>query len=179
MKKIAQKIYKWVNRKHNPDYFWKVRSRALNNNSVFRLIYKFKYYRLVRLNGASIPLKAKFTECPDFPHGMNGIFISSGAQIGKGCTIFHQVTIGSNTLRDSKNHGAPIVGDNVYIGAGAKIIGGVKVGNNVRIGANCVVTQDIPENSTVVLPAPVVILHSESRENKFVPWNEYLEGDIV
>lgn len=88
MKKIAQKIYKWVNRKHNPDYFWKIRSKALSNNSILRLFYKFYYYRLVRINGASIPLKAEFADCPDFPHGMNGIFISSGAKIGGGALFF-------------------------------------------------------------------------------------------
>ena len=53
------------------------------------------------------------------------------AKIGKNCTIFHQVTIGSNTLEGSKHYGAPTIGDNCFIGAGAKIIGKVKVGDNV------------------------------------------------
>ena len=50
--------------------------------------------------------------------------------------------------------GAPVIGDNVYIGAGAKIIGGVRIGNNVRIGAGCVVVEDVPDNCTVVMPKP-------------------------
>ena len=47
------------------------------------------------------------------PHGLAGIFISYGASIGEGCTIFHQVTIGSNTLPDSRGQGAPTIGRNV------------------------------------------------------------------
>ena len=50
-----------------------------------------------------------------------------------------------------------MVGDNVYIGTGAKPIGNIKIGNNVKIGANCVVFMDVPDNCTVVLPKPRVI----------------------
>lgn len=106
------------------------------------------------------------------PHGLAGIFISYGARIGKGCTIFHQVTIGSNTLADSRGQGAPVIGDNVYIGAGAKIIGAVTVGDGARIGANAVVTFDVPANATVVLEAPRVILHDGPRDNTFLSWEQ-------
>ena len=104
------------------------------------------------------------------PHGLNGIFISDGATIGKNCVIFHQVTIGSNTLEDSKGRGAPTIGDNVYIGAGAKIIGRVKIGNNVRIGANCVVVENIPDNCVVVLNKPR-ILQKSNIINKFIVYD--------
>ena len=93
--------------------------------------------------------------------------------MGSGCTIFQHVTIGSNTLPNTKNPGAPVIGDNVYIGAGAKIIGGIRIGNNVRIGANCVVTTDIPDNCTVVLPAPRVIQRAEPMDNTFKNWGVY------
>ena len=91
------------------------------------------------------------------PHGFSGIFISKNAIIGKNCTIFQQVTIGSNELIGSKHYGAPIIGDNVYIGAGAKIIGNCKIGNNVKIGANCVVTESIESDTTVVTNYPRII----------------------
>ena len=107
------------------------------------------------------------------PHGMAGIFISYGAKVGPGCTIFHQVTIGSNTLPDSRGQGAPVIGRNVYIGAGAKIIGGVTVGDNARIGANCAVTFDVPANATVVPGQPKVILHDAPRDNAFQTWEQY------
>lgn len=71
--------------------------------------------------------------------------ISDRAVIGNNVTIFHQVTIGLGA--DGK---APVIGDNCLIGAGAKVIGGIKIGNQVKIGANCVVCQDIPAHSTVV-----------------------------
>src|SRR5699024_11656176 len=99
-----------------------------------------------------------FASEPFFPHGITGIFISQGAKIGKDAVIFQQVTIGSNTLKGSKSYGAPVIGDNCYIGAGAKIIGGIKIGDNVRIGANAVVVKDVPDNAVVVnQPGRVII----------------------
>lgn len=81
------------------------------------------------------------------PH-ISGIIISCFAEIGEGCTILQQVTIGQESIRHKGQ--APTIGNNVYIGAGAKIIGPIKIGNNVRIGANAVVTKDVPDNCTVV-----------------------------
>lgn len=69
-----------------------------------------------------------------------------------------QVTIGGS-MHNKKNDNAPIIGDNVLIGAGAKIIGNIIVGNNVKIGANCIVVDDVPDNSTVVLNKPRIIKH--------------------
>lgn len=103
-----------------------------------------------------------------FPHGLSGVFISSGAMIGDGCVIFQHVTIGSNALDDSKNKGCPVIGKNCYIGAGAKIIGNVKIGDNVRIGANTVVTKDVPDNVTVVGAKCRVIEHDYELKNQFV-----------
>lgn len=128
---------------------------------------RFMVLKINKRNGSSIPNRAKIGRNAVFPHGLTGVFISSGASIGDNCVIFHQVTIGSNTLADSKSFGAPVIGNNVYIGCGAKIIGSVHVGDNVRIGANCVVTTDIPDNATVVMHKPAIILHAEGRDNSF------------
>lgn len=100
-------------------------------------------------NNSSIAWNSTFKGIPCLPHGMKSIFISGGATIGRNCVIFQQVTIGSNTLADSKGIGAPVIGDSCYIGAGAKIIGNVTIGDNVRIGANAVVYKDVPSNSVV------------------------------
>ncbi len=81
------------------------------------------------------------------PH-ISGIVISYFAEIGDRCTIYQQVTIGQESIGHKGR--APTIGNNVYIGAGAKIIGPIKIGNNVKIGANTVVTRDVPDNSTVV-----------------------------
>lgn len=51
------------------------------------------------------------------------------------------------------------IGNNVMFGAGAKVLPGINIGNNVKIGANCVVIEDIPDNATVVLPRPRIIVH--------------------
>ncbi|WP_113808598.1 DapH/DapD/GlmU-related protein [Enterococcus faecium] len=98
---------------------------------------------------------AKFEERPYLPHGLNGIIVSNDAIIGRQCQLYHQVTIGGG------NGGSPVIGDNVLIGAGAKIIGPVKIGNNVKIGAGCVVTIDVPDNATVVMDKPRIILNRD------------------
>lgn len=116
-----------------------------------RKIYFLKFKLLQKYFGAAIPISAKFGKNIVFPHGLHGIFISKDAIIGNDCTIFQQVTIGRNDIKNSKRYGTPIIGNNVYIGCDAKIIGNVKVGDNVKIGANCVVTEDLPDNCTCVL----------------------------
>lgn len=83
-----------------------------------------------------------------------GIVIARTARIGARCLIRHQVTI-ANTVT-----GAAIIGDDVQIGAGAKIIGNVTIGNRARIGANAVVLDDVPADVTVAgIPARVVKRH--------------------
>lgn len=148
---------------------WRYREKALTSRSALvRGINKCKYYKQMNKFNAFIPLQSHFEDMPMFAHNYSGIFISVNAQIGKNCVIFHQVTIGSNTLPDSNGKGAPKIGNNVYIGCGAKIIGNVTVGDNVRIGANCVVTKDIPDNCTVVAPHPRIIEHTAPKDNRFV-----------
>ena len=80
-------------------------------------------------------------------------------RIGSNATIFQGVTLGAKELDFSYSQGSrPLIGDNVVIGAGAKILGAVTLGNDVRIGANSVVLSDIPEGSLAVgAPAKIVI----------------------
>lgn len=83
-----------------------------------------------------------------------GIVINTNVRAGRNLVVYHGVTIGS------ERNQSPILGDNVYIGSGAKIIGGVAVGSNVRVGANAVVTHDIPDGATVVgIPAQIVRMY--------------------
>ena len=141
--------------------------RATCNNFLLKKLYSLFLRPILSYHGSYIGSGAKFKNMAVFPHGITGIFISSGAQIGLNCVIFHQVTIGSNTLKNSKQYGAPRIGDNVYIGTGAKIIGNVLIGNNVRIGANAVVVTDIPDNATVVNQPSRVIIKNGNRDNSF------------
>jgi serine O-acetyltransferase len=81
----------------------------------------------------------------------NGVVINGRVQGGAGICIEHQVTIGADRRR------SPRLGDHVFIGAGAKIIGPVTVGSHSRIGANAVVVSDVPDHATAVgVPARIV-----------------------
>lgn len=82
-----------------------------------------------------------------------GIIIHSQARIGDRVVIMQQVTIGGS--RRGQND-APVIEDEVYIGAGARVLGRVRVGRNAVIGANAVVTRDVPANATVVGPNRLV-----------------------
>lgn len=148
---------------YNHEKYWRRRDKIFdkNTNSILKAYYKL-YIRHINLkqnadiNFCTNNEKNNFLGRPFCPHGLNGIVIAGGAVIGKKCFLSHQVTIGrSNGL-------APVIVDNVYIGPGAKIFGGIKIGNNVRIGANCVVFEDIPDNATVVLQKPRTIIKSEN-----------------
>lgn len=87
-------------------------------------------------------------------HGM-GVVIGETAEIGDNCTIYQGVTLGGTGKDVGKRH--PTLGDNVMIGAGAKVLGPVKIGSNSKIAANAVVLREVPENSTAVgIPAKVV-----------------------
>lgn len=119
-------------------------------------------------HGSYIGIGATLKGIPYLPHGLNGIFISDNATIGKNCVIFQQVTIGSSITAGSDHNGSPIIGDNCYIGVGAKIIGNIHVGNNCRIGANAVVYEDIPDNSVVVMSKTRVITKDEPLDNRFI-----------
>lgn len=79
------------------------------------------------------------------------IMIHDSVKIGENATIYNGVTIGLQHDTDTQG---PVLGDNVYVGTGAKILGPVKIGNNVSVGANAVVIRDIPDNSIAVgIPA--------------------------
>lgn len=172
-KSIRRRIFRILTARENAGYWWRIREKACNGRGIVKYYNVFRWTRNSQRCGAFLPLNTKFEGKPSFPHGFFGVFISSGAVIGKNCTIFHHVTIGSNTLPGTKRPGAPVIGDNVFIGAGAKIIGNVRIGNNVRIGAGCVVVSDVPDNSTVVMPAPIIITHDSPRENRFVTWDNF------
>lgn len=82
-------------------------------------------------------------------HG-TGVVIGETAEIGNNCTIYHQVTLGGTGKDTGKRH--PTVGDNVLIGAGAKLLGPFKVGDNAMIGAGSVVVEEVEAETTVTGP---------------------------
>ena len=161
---------------YDDEKFWKRRHLVVTGEAHgFRKVYYSLYIdRVMRRCAADImPGWSDERSCPceNFAappnitaHGINGIVIAGGAKIGRNVTIFHQVTIGRSRGK------APVIGDNVFIGPGAKIFGGIHVGNNVKIGANCVVFEDVPDNSTIVLGKPRVIEHD--KPSRYIVFDE-------
>lgn len=87
-------------------------------------------------------------------HGM-GVVIGETAEIGDDCTLYHGVTLGGTTWNKGKRH--PTLGNNVVVGAGAKVLGPILISNYARIGSNAVVLKDVPEEATVVgVPGRIV-----------------------
>lgn len=87
-------------------------------------------------------------------HGM-GVVIGETAEIGSDCTLYHGVTLGGTTWNKGKRH--PTLGNNVVVGAGAKILGPFKVGDGARIGSNSVVVREVPNGATVIgIPGRIV-----------------------
>jgi serine O-acetyltransferase len=80
-------------------------------------------------------------------HGM-GVVIGETAELGQNVTLLQGVTLGGTSLKREKRH--PTLGDNVVVGAGAKVIGAFSIGHGSRIGAGSVVVREVPENSVVV-----------------------------
>lgn len=104
--------------------------------------------------GIEIHPAAKIGKGLVIDHGM-GVVIGETTEIGDNCTIYQGVTLGGTGKDTGKRH--PTLGNNVLVGAGAKVLGPFKVGDNSRIAANAVVLTEIPENSTAVgVPARVV-----------------------
>jgi len=97
--------------------------------------------------GISIPYTTKIGSGFYIGH-FGGIVVNSKAIIGSNCNISHGVTIGETYRGNSK--GTPVIGNQVFLGPGAKVLGNIHIGNNAAIGANAVVTKDVPENGVVV-----------------------------
>ncbi len=122
---------------------------------IAHFLYRHKIFFLARLisqlgrffTGIEIHPGAKIGKRLFIDHGM-GIVIGETAEIGNDCTIYHQVTLGGTGKDKNKRH--PTVGNNVMIGAGAKVLGPIKIGDNVKIGAGAVVLHDISGNATAV-----------------------------
>jgi len=111
------------------------------------------------LTGIEIHPAAKIGKGFFIDHGM-GVVIGETAEIGDSVTLFQGVTIGGTGKERGKRH--PTLGNHVVVGAGAKILGGIKVGDNVKIGANSVVLKSVPANSTVIgVPGRIIKAEGE------------------
>ncbi|NLW74619.1 MAG: serine O-acetyltransferase [Clostridiales bacterium] len=135
---------------------------ALIYYRVAHFFYKTHWYFIARLisqlgrffTGIEIHPGAKIGKCLFIDHGM-GVVIGETAEIGDYCTIYQGVTLGGTGKDTGKRH--PTLGNNVMVGAGAKILGPFKVGDNAKIAAGAVVLSEVPPNTTAVgIPARIV-----------------------
>ena len=107
-----------------------------------------------RRTGIEIHPGATIGRCLFIDHGM-GIVFGETCEIGDNCTIYHGVTLGGTGKDTGKRH--PTLGNNVLVGAGARVLGPMKIGDNSKIAANAVVLEEVPPNCTAVgVPARVV-----------------------
>ena len=128
---------------------------ALFSHRIAHFFYNIKLFFIARLisqltrffTGIEIHPGATIGKRLMIDHGM-GIVIGETAVIGDDCVIYHQVTLGGTGKEKLKRH--PTIGNNVLIGAGAKLLGPINIGDNVKIGAGSVVLKSIEKNSTVV-----------------------------
>jgi serine O-acetyltransferase len=111
-------------------------------------------------------------------HGA-GVVIGETAEVGNDVTLYHGVTLGGTSWNQGKRH--PTLGDNVMVGAGAKILGPVVIGDGARVGANSVVIGDVPEGRTVIgIPGKVVHVREAGSVNPYgIDLNHHLIPDPV
>ncbi len=133
-----------------------LKARELKN--FYYAVFRYRSYKLLLANDFSTKdpigtqIQYYYKKETKFPHPV-GIVIGHQVKLGKGCTIYQNVTIGSAKTKEAQ----PVLGSNVTIYANAVLIGPIHIGDNVIVGANSVVTQDVPANTTVVgTPARVV-----------------------
>ena len=114
-----------------------------------KLFWRLQYL----LFNCSVPASCTLKEGVTFAYGGIGVVIHARCVVGRHCLIGQNVTIGGK----SGWYEVPIIGDNVEICAGARILGPIRIGNNVIIGANAVVVKDVPDNCIVAgVPAHII-----------------------
>ena len=132
---------------------WRYGVRPALLRKLLSLVYKVLYKLVQILTGIELPCDVVIGRNFVIDH-FGGIVISGYAQFGDDCRIRNGVVVGLKNVHEPI---APVIGNNVDIGAGAKVLGNIRIGNNVVIGANAVVLIDVPDNSLAVgVPARVI-----------------------
>ena len=131
---------------------WRYTIRPKLLRKVFSLLYRIWYKLIQIVTGIELPCEVEIGDNFVIDH-FGGIVVSGYAKFGDNCRLRTGVVVG---LQRVDEPGAPVIGNDVDIGVGAKILGHIKVGNHVVIGANAVVIRDVPDNS-IAVGVPAVI----------------------
>ena len=148
---------------HRVRYMFYFRLSQNTKNRLFRLFCECKLYRLCRKYGIEIKTSTKIGPGFVMVHPYN-ITISPQAVLGENVNILKGATIGVSW---GKQPGAPEIGNNVYIGLNATLLGGIKIGNEVLIAPNTFVNQDIPSHS-IVVGNPCKVIPKENAADKYL-----------
>jgi serine O-acetyltransferase len=131
---------------------WRYKVRPAPVRKFFSLIYHVLFKLIQILTGIELPCEVELGRNFVIDH-FGGVVISGYAKFGDNCRIRNGVVVGLRHVEDKR---APAIGNNVDIGAGAKVLGPIIIGNNVQIGANAVVVVNVPDDSIAVgVPAVV------------------------
>jgi serine O-acetyltransferase len=131
---------------------WRYKVRPTLLRRLCSLTYKILFKLVQIITGIELPCEAIVGRNFVIDH-FGGIIVSGYARFGDNCRIRNGVVVG---LRRIEEPSAPVIGNNVDIGAGAKLLGPIKIGDNSIIGANAVVLADVPENS-IAIGVPAII----------------------
>lgn len=160
-----QTEYKWIHRFNRPlihfqlllrraEYYENCRKDIFGR--IYLIVLKVRLMKISTHLGFTIP-RHVFGPGLSIAH-WGSIVVHPKVRIGNNCRIHSAVNIGVYNGR------CPVIGDNVYIGPGAKLYGGIRIGDNVVIGANAVVNKDVPSNVTVAGMPARIISHKNSSE---------------
>ena len=140
------------------------RKSSTCKNSLLQLYYRFRFKRIKARHGLEISFRTQIGEGFYLGHPYN-ITINDAVVIGKNCNIHKGATIGQENR--GKRKGTPVIGDCVWIGINATIVGKITIGNDVLIAPNTYVNCDIPDHS-VVFGNPCIIKHCENATENYI-----------
>lgn len=132
------------------------------NNKILKMIYKIRLSRMAAKYGIGIKLNC--FDCGLHIMHIGNILVNGNARIGKNCSIH----IGTGIVAGGKNSKAPVIGDNVVIGIGAKILGDIFINNGIAIGANAVVNKSFEEENIAIAGVPA----KKISNNGTLTWNK-------
>jgi serine O-acetyltransferase len=131
---------------------WRYKVKPTLLRKIFSLLYKIAFKWIQVITGIELPCEVEIGDNFVIDH-FGGIVISGYAKFGNNCRIRNGVVVG---LQRIDQPCAPVIGNNVDIGAGAKVLGAIRVGDDVVIGANAVVIRDVPDHC-IAAGVPAVI----------------------